>query len=107
MRRLDLNQTAVSGRDLTRLAKLPRLTDVSLAGSTVSDLFAAEVGALTKLERLSLAGCTFGDPGLKHLADMSSLKKLDLTGTQVTADAVAALQKALPKCKIVSGPAGK
>jgi hypothetical protein len=47
------------------------------------------------------------DAGLKHLAGLGSLKELDLTGTQVTADGVAALHKALPKCKIVSGPAGK
>jgi hypothetical protein len=31
---------------------------------------------------------------------MSNLKELDLTGTKVTAADVAALQKALPKCKI-------
>jgi hypothetical protein len=62
---------------------------------------AAEVGALTKLERLSLAGCPFSDAGLKHLAGLSNVKHLDLTGTQVIADGVAALQKALPKCQIL------
>jgi hypothetical protein len=62
------------------------------------------VGTLTKLERLSLAGCTFSDAGLKHLAGLSNLTQLDLTGTQATADGVAALQKALPKCRILSGP---
>jgi hypothetical protein len=40
-------------------------------------------------------------PGLKHLAGLNSLKELELTGTQVSADGVAALQKALPKCKNV------
>jgi serine/threonine protein kinase/Leucine-rich repeat (LRR) protein len=107
LRKLDLNQTAVNGRGLVHLAKLPKLAELSLAGSKVSNLFAAEVGTLTKLERLSLSGCTFSDAGLKPLAGMSNLTHLDLTGTQVTADGVAALQKALPKCKIVSGPAGK
>jgi Leucine-rich repeat (LRR) protein len=107
LRRLDLNQTAVTGRDLRRLAKLPKLTDLSLAGSKVTDLFAGEVGALTKLERLSLAGCAFGDAGLKHLAGMSHLTQLDLAGTQITAAGVAGLQKSLPRCKIVSGPAAK
>jgi hypothetical protein len=57
--------------------------------------------------RPSLAGCTFSDAGLKHLAGLSNLTQLDLTGTQVTADGVAGLQKALPKCKIESGPAAK
>jgi len=99
--RLDLNQTGVTGRDLRCLAKLPKLAELSLAGSKVYDLFAAEVGTLTKLERLSLSGCTFSDAGLKQLAGLSNLTQLDLTGTQVTVDGVAALQKALPKCKIV------
>jgi Leucine-rich repeat (LRR) protein len=101
LRKLDLNQTGATGRGLVHLAKLPKLAELSLAGSKVSDLFAEEVGTLTKLERLPLASCTFSDAGLKHLADLSNLKHLDLTGTQVTADGVAALQQALPKCKIV------
>jgi len=107
LRTLDLHQTGVTGRGVGYLAKLPKLADLSLAGSKVSDLLTAEVGALTKLERLSLAGCTFSDAGLKHLAGLSNLAQLDLTGTQVTAEGVAALQKALPKCKILSGPGGK
>jgi serine/threonine protein kinase/Leucine-rich repeat (LRR) protein len=105
LRRLDLKQTGVTGRGLRYLAKLPKLAELSLAGSKVSDLFAAEVGTLTKLERLSLAGCTFSDASLKHLAGLSNLTQLDLTGTQVTADGVDALQKALPKCRLLSGPA--
>jgi Leucine-rich repeat (LRR) protein len=105
LRKLNLNQTGVIGRGLGYLVKLPKLAELSLAGSKVSDLLAAEVGALTMLERLSLAGCTFSDAGLKHLAGMSNLTQLDLTGTQATADGVAALQKALPKCKIISGAA--
>jgi hypothetical protein len=107
LQKLDLNQTAVTGRGLAYLVKLPNLAYLSLAGSKLSDFFAAEVGALTKLEQLSLAGCTFSDDGVKHLAGMSSLKQLDLTGTTVTADGVAGLQKALPKCRIRSGPAPK
>ncbi|HEY7314984.1 MAG TPA: protein kinase [Gemmataceae bacterium] len=101
LRRLDLHQTAVTGRGLGCLARLPKLTELSLAGSKVSDLLAAEVGKLISLNRLSLAGCTFGDAGLKHLAGLRNLMQLDLTGTQVTADGVAGLQQALPKCQVV------
>jgi hypothetical protein len=59
------------------------------------------------LAELSLAGCPLNDAGLKQLVGMSSLKQLDLTGTQVTADGVANLQKALPKCRILTGHAAK
>jgi Leucine-rich repeat (LRR) protein len=107
LRKLDLDQTAITGRGLGHLAGPPKLAELSLAGSKVSDLFAAEVGTLTKLERLSLAGCTFSDAGLKHLAGLGNLRELDLRGTNVTAEGTAALAKALPKCKILTGPAPK
>jgi WD40 repeat protein/Leucine-rich repeat (LRR) protein len=102
LRKVDLQMTSVTGRGLGHLAKLPKLAELSVAGSKVSDLFAEEVGALTKLEKLSLARCTFSDEGLKHLAGLTHLKKLDLTGTQVTAEGVAGVQKALPKCRIMT-----
>jgi len=54
--------------------------------------------------QLDLKGTRATDAGLKHLAGLGKLKELDLTGTQVTADGVGRLQKALPKCKIYSGP---
>jgi Leucine-rich repeat (LRR) protein len=107
LRKLDLRQTGVMGRGLTHLAKLPKLAELSLAGSKVSDLFAAKVGALTRLERLSLARCAVSDEGLKHLQRLTNLQELDLSGTKVTAAGVAALQKALPKCRIVPDPKGK
>jgi Leucine-rich repeat (LRR) protein len=107
LQELNVSGTHVTGRGLASLAQLPKLTRLSLAGSKASDLFAEEVGALTKLESLSLAGCAVSDAGLKHLAGMSHLTHLDLTGTQVTADGVAALQKALPKCRIRFVPAAK
>jgi Leucine-rich repeat (LRR) protein len=107
LRKLDLSRTGVTGRGLGYLARLPKLAQLSLAGSKVSDLVAEEVGALTRLEQLSLAGCTFSDAGLKHLAGMSHLTQLDLTGTQVTGDRVADLQQALPKCRILTGPAAR
>lgn len=56
---------------------------------------------------MSPDGGTFSDAGRKPLAGLSSLRQLDLTGTQVTADGVAVLQKALLKCRILSGPAAK
>lgn len=38
---------------------------------------------------------------------LPNLQELDLSGTQVTAAGVVALRKALPKCKILGGPAAK
>ncbi|MBI3465848.1 MAG: hypothetical protein HY000_22755 [Planctomycetes bacterium] len=41
------------------------------------------------------------DAGLEHLKGLKNLRELNLAGTQVTAAGVAALQAALPECKIV------
>jgi hypothetical protein len=63
---------------------------------------------LTNLDKLDLGHTDVSDAGLEHLHDLTNLKELDLTGTKVTAEGVAALQKALPKCKIErDGDAGK
>jgi len=55
-----------------------------------------------QLKRLSLATSGMTDAGLDHLAGLTNLEELNVTGTKVTADGIARLQAALPKCKIVS-----
>jgi hypothetical protein len=40
------------------------------------------------------------DDGLEHLAPLKRLRALELGGTGVTNPGIAALQKALPECKI-------
>jgi hypothetical protein len=57
--------------------------------------------------RLSLARSGVSDEGLKHLHGLTNLLELDLRTTKVTAAGVADLQKALPQCKITSGPPEK
>jgi hypothetical protein len=57
------------------------------------------------LEVLDLSHTGITDEGLKELEGLQSLRWLNLRGTEVTAPAVAALQKKLPKCAIeVSKP---
>ena len=68
--------------------------------------FAPELGPEAMLLRV-VAGSGIGDEGLKHLHVLTALKELDLTGTKITEAGGAALQKALPKCKIRWGAAGK
>ncbi len=104
---LDLGGTQVSDAGLDHLKGLTNLTGLVLGGTRVRDAGLDHLKGLTKLAVLSLWNTRVSDAGLKHLAGLSNLTQLDLTGTQVTADGVAALQKALPKCKIISGPGGK
>jgi serine/threonine protein kinase/Leucine-rich repeat (LRR) protein len=97
---LSLSGTRVSGAGLVHLKGLTKLTELRLGTSTLTDLGLKHVAELTRLEKLSLAGSSVSDDGLKHLHGLYRLKELDLTGTKVTAEAVAALAKALPKCKV-------
>jgi hypothetical protein len=101
LRRLVLDGAAIRGTGLAALKDLPALTDLGLGCPTLTDVFLNQLGELKRLERLSLVGSRVTDEGLKALHSLSSLQELDLTDTQVTAAGVAALQKALPKCKII------
>jgi hypothetical protein len=58
---------------------------------------------LAKLKRLtflSLTNTQVTDAGMVHLAELTTLKLLYLNNTQVTDAGVAELQKALPNCSI-------
>jgi serine/threonine protein kinase len=104
---LNLSATQVSDVGLVHLKGLTNLTQFALNQTQVSDDGLEQLKGMTMLSLLGLRGTRARDAGLKHLAGLSNLTQLDLTETEVTANGVAALQKALPKCKIVSGPVGK
>jgi hypothetical protein len=97
----------IAGHDLGSLKDLAALRELPLNTVTLTDLFAEHLAELKQVEKLSLAGSGMSDAGLRHLAGLRNLKELDLTGTKATAAGVVGLQKALPKCKIISDPAGK
>lgn len=82
------------------------LEAVDLADTTVADTHLKTLSPLTRLANLSLARTGVGDEGVKHLHGLSGLRELDLAGTKVTAAGLAALQKALPNCRIGGGPRG-
>src|SRR5262249_11385030 len=69
--------------------------------NSVTDAGLAKLRKLPKLEHLDLAGNQgITDAGLKQLHGLQSLKSLRLRDTRVTADGVAALQKALTACQV-------
>ncbi len=52
------------------------------------------------LDRLDLAETGITNAGLRHLTGLTSLKHLNLTDTNVTAEGVEILKKALPSVEI-------
>ncbi len=80
--------------DLSPLQGLP-LTTLNCNGTRVSDLSALAGMPLTAL------GCSYTPvSNLSPLTTVTTLRDLRVTKTKVTAAGVAALQKALPNCKI-------
>ena len=57
-----------------------------------------------KITRINLNGTQITDAGLPELAKITQLKEIDLENTKgVTEAGIAALQEALPNCKILQG----
>jgi Leucine-rich repeat (LRR) protein len=109
LRRLVLDGTALRGLELANnLKELVDLTELRLGCATLTDVVAKQLGELKTLKRLvvlSLAGSSIGDETLKQLHGLTGLGELDLTGAPfVSAAGVAALRKALPKCRILGAP---
>jgi serine/threonine protein kinase/Leucine-rich repeat (LRR) protein len=107
LRRLVLDGCPIRGNGLHHLSELPHLTELRLGCPMLVDVLVVRLAELKKLERLSLAGSGVTDEGLKHLTGLVALQELDLTGTKVTDAGITELKKALPNCRIHSGPAPK
>jgi Leucine-rich repeat (LRR) protein len=94
---LDRNQLT----DVNGLEKLTKLTGLNLANNQLTDVKGLE--KLTQLKALSLVNNQLTDvKGLEKLTRLTDLRlgnNPDLTKAQI-----AELQKALPKCKIISNP---
>jgi tRNA A-37 threonylcarbamoyl transferase component Bud32 len=104
---LGLISARVNDAGLVHLKALPNLHRLWLPNTQISDDGLAHLESLTNLQLLELGHTQVSDDGLKHLYGLIRLEEVVLTGTKVTAEGKAALQKALPKCKIIDGPAPK
>jgi formylglycine-generating enzyme required for sulfatase activity/serine/threonine protein kinase len=98
---LGLDVTRVTNDGLVHLRALTKLERVGFQQTTVDDDGLAHLKGMTSLTGLNLHQTRVSDRGLKVLAALPDFASVLLTGTKVTADGVAALHKALPKCKIV------
>jgi internalin A len=97
---LHLHGTKVKDAGLKELARLKSLQSLSLYNTKITNAGLKELAGLTSLQSLNLGGTKVTDAGLKELAGLTTLETLSLFGTQVTDAGVAALQRALPTCRI-------
>jgi eukaryotic-like serine/threonine-protein kinase len=104
LRRLVLDGLSLRGAGLAHLKELTGLRELRLGCPTLADLFLMHLGEMKQLQRLVLAGSGVADEGLEQLHGLTGLQEMDLRGAKVTKAGIAKLQKALPKCRIMSGP---
>lgn len=102
---LDLRGTQISNEALIHLTELPKIEQLYLGGSVVTDteptLFHARftdeaidpVLKLTSLKILSLAKTDIGDEAAKKLPALTNLEILFLLGTNITDESVDALSR--------------
>jgi hypothetical protein len=98
---LYLFATLVGDPGLKELARLKNLRTLDLSDTRVTDAGLKELAGLKSLQTLNLVGTGVTDAGLRELARVKSLRWLDVDVADVTAQGVAALRKALPKCRII------
>lgn len=98
LKRIQLRDTAVTGRGLAAFAGLKQVRVVDVQGSPIDDEGLATLGTLSELTSLNLARTAVTDAGLKGLSGLVKLRILDLSGTSVTDAAVSALA-ALPELR--------
>ncbi len=101
LRTLTIQSEFITGEGLSGLRPLRELNKLTLTHNHfLQDEFLAPLADLPELTYLTLHGTPVSDDGLTHLAGCQQLRILRLTATHVTAEGVAKLQQALPKCTI-------
>lgn len=97
LRILSLYDCRIHEGALDEIAGLPRLADLGLAQTNITDVGVALLGLSTSIKWLSLSGTNVGDAGLARLERIPSLRRLDLTLTRnLTVSGYGRFRKARP-----------
>jgi len=100
--KLWLSGATISDAGMKQVAKLPAVAEITLKLATVSDAGVAELANSKSLRKLSLSDTDVTDAGLLPLSRCKSLVEVYAPRTRVSLEGIAAFQKALPTCKVVT-----
>lgn len=92
----------ITDAGLANLESLTQLEWLWLARTDITDAGLEHLKGMTQLQELVLHGTNITDAGLESLKGLAQLQTLNLGKTHVTGAGVANLQKALPKCNILT-----
>lgn len=94
-----LERTSITDKSLATIARWPNLEELYLSETAVTDKGIAMFANHKKLRTLDLAGCPITSLVIDTLEKIKTLESLDVSNTMVSAEALAHLQKVLPKLK--------
>ncbi len=100
---LNLRGTDITDAGLPAVGKATSLVRLHLEKTKVTDAGLAHLKPLANLEYLNVYGTEITDAGIAHLESLSKLKTIYLWQTKVTDAGVMKLQQALPMLKIIRG----
>lgn len=101
IRRLVLNETKTSDKDLEKLSGMTDLAELSLHSTNITDKGLEHLKPLQALEELELSNTRVTDKGLEHLTGLKDLKKIYLNQTAVTKSGIDMLTSSIPDLKVV------
>jgi len=81
---LNLNETPVTDAGMNHVGQTHSLKMVELHHTKISDESLRDIARLSQLRRLRLSGTAIGDEGIRHLRGLESLSDLDLVHTKIT-----------------------
>ncbi|MEQ1633854.1 MAG: c-type cytochrome domain-containing protein, partial [Planctomycetota bacterium] len=93
---LVLARTQITDAGMATIASMPRLSHFDLRATKIGDAGCKELAALSHLTSLNLYGTKVGDAGIAALSRCTSLENVYVWQTPASADAVVALQHAVP-----------
>ena len=93
---LDLRNTGVTDKGLADLQGMTALESLHLEGTAVTDAGLANLKSLSNLQYLNLFNTAVTDQGVANLQGLKNLKRVYLWETKVTDAGVAGLKKSLP-----------
>lgn len=93
-------KAAATSAGFAVLGDLKAIVTLNLDGTAFDDEAAGLVATLPKVQDLILSDTKLTDAGLAKLRSLKTLNVLDVRGTQVTAEAAADFQKAMPQCRV-------
>lgn len=98
---LVLARTQITDAGMATIASMPRLSHLDLRATKIGNAGCEELAALSHLTSLNLYGTKVGDAGIAALSQCTSLEHIYVWQTPASADAVVALQHAVPSARVV------